>query len=336
MTRRIEFVDLAKGICIMLVVLLHVFGDMSGDVIKIMNLFRMPLYFVLSGLFFKTYDGLIPFLKKKTNKLLIPFIFVFLFIVIPTTILLDIKTGSEVTWDRVLLDDNGKLNLGIDGTMWFLLCLFFINIFFYVIFLLSKRKLIVIVILSILCGIIGYMLNVYNQYLLVWMDSALTAMPFFMLGFVMRKYSSILSEDFSRKDFLLFIVSLGTLLLVYCFNELCGTDVIGFARNEYNVHLFSLYLGGTAGTMCVLLFSKFFGHLPIVSYIGRYSIVVLLTHLLFLFVIRNLLYQARIPQEDRVDINIAVFVVVILLSLPTIKFCVKYLPYCFAQKDLWK
>lgn len=336
MTRRIEFVDLAKGICIMLVVLLHVFGDMSGMVIKIMNLFRMPLYFVLSGLFFKTYDGLIPFLKKKTNKLLIPFLFVFFFIVIPTTILLDIKTGSEVTWDSVLLDYNGKLNLGIDGSIWFLLCLFFINFFFYVIFLLSKRKLIVIVILSFFCGIIGYQLNVNNRYLLVWMDSALTAMPFFMLGFVMRKYSSVLNEDFSQKDLLLFVVSLVTLLLVYYFNESYGTDVIEFARNEYNIHLLSLYLGGSVGTMCVLLFSKLFGHLPIVSYIGRYSIVVLLTHLLFLFVIRNLLYQARIPQNDRIDINIAVFVVIILLSLPTIKLCVKYLPYFFAQKDLWK
>ena len=126
------------------------------------------------------------------------------------------------------------------------------------------------------------------------------------------------------------------MLLVYYFNELCGADVIGFARNEYNVHLLSLYIGGIAGTMCVLLLSKFLGHLPIVSYIGRYSIVVLLTHLLYLFVIRNLLYQARISQDNRIDINIAVFVVIILLSLPTIKFCVKYLPYCFAQKDLWK
>jgi fucose 4-O-acetylase-like acetyltransferase len=167
------------------------------------------------------------------------------------------------------------------------------------------------------------------------MDSALTAMPFFMFGYVMRKYSSVLNEDFSRKDFLLTIVALVVLLLVYGYNEYCGTSIIGFARNEYDVHLFSLYIGGMAGTMFVLLLSKYFGHLPIISYIGRYSIVVLLTHLLFLFVIRNILYQAQIPQEDRIDINIAVYVVVILLSLPTIKFCVKYLPYCFAQKDLW-
>ena len=176
--------------------------------------------------------------------------------------------------------------------MWFLLCLFFVNIFFYIIFLLSKCNLMTIIILSSLCGIFGYFLNMKNQYLLLWMDSALTAMPFFMFGYVMRKHSSILNEDFSRKDFCLFIAALGILLLVYGFNEYCGTDVIGFARNEYNVHFLSLYIGGAAGTLLVFLFSKYFGQLPIVSYIGRYSIVVLLTHLLYLFVIRNLLYQA--------------------------------------------
>ena len=88
MSQRIEFVDLAKGICISLVVLLHVLGDLSGAVIHVMNLFRMPLYFVLSGLFFKTYDGLMPFIKKKVNKLLMPFFFTFFFVIIPTTFLL--------------------------------------------------------------------------------------------------------------------------------------------------------------------------------------------------------------------------------------------------------
>ena len=335
MTKRIEFVDLAKGICILLVVLLHVFGDMSGVVIKIMNLFRMPLYFVLSGLFFLTYNGLIPFFKKKTNKLLIPFLFVYFFIVVPTTILLDIKNGVDFTWRSVLLDDNGKLNLGIDGTIWFLLCLFFTNIFFYLIFLLSRRNLITSVLFSFLCGIVGYMLNVYNQFLLVWSDSALTTMPFFTLGYVLRKHTSVLNENFTRKDFFFLISSLGMLLLVFYINEQLG-QMSGFARNEYNVHILLLYLGGTAGTLCVFMFSKYFGHLPIISYIGRYSIVVLVTHLLYLFVIRNLLYQAGINQGERVDINIAVFIIFIILMLPTIKFCVRYLPYCFAQKDLWK
>lgn len=68
MGQRIEFIDLAKGICILLVVSVHVFGStgaISGKFLGITNIFRMPLYFLLSGLFFKTYGGILPFLKKK-------------------------------------------------------------------------------------------------------------------------------------------------------------------------------------------------------------------------------------------------------------------------------
>lgn len=36
---------------------------------------RMPLYFILSGLFFKDYGGFLNLLVKKANKILIPFLF---------------------------------------------------------------------------------------------------------------------------------------------------------------------------------------------------------------------------------------------------------------------
>ena len=50
-SNRIEFIDLAKGICILLVVLLH-FNDRWFNLPNLTAL-RMPLYFTLSGLFFK-------------------------------------------------------------------------------------------------------------------------------------------------------------------------------------------------------------------------------------------------------------------------------------------
>lgn len=52
--KRIDFIDTAKGVCIILVVLGH-----SGIPIDFvgMNSMRMPLYFILSGLFFKDYGG---------------------------------------------------------------------------------------------------------------------------------------------------------------------------------------------------------------------------------------------------------------------------------------
>lgn len=334
MAQRIEFVDLAKGICISLVVLLHVFGDLSGAVIQIMNLFRMPLYFVLSGLFFKTYDGLFPFIKKKTNKLLIPFFFTFFIIILPTTYFLNRHEGTTTTLSNLFWGGEGKLNLGIDGAIWFLLCLFFVNIIFYLIFLLTKRKIAGITILTGLCGIAGYYLNARQISLLLWIDSSLTAMPFFWMGYALRNYTNVLYESFTRKEALGLLTSTILLLAVFIYDEWQGTGVIMFGENIYDISIASLYLGGAVGTYCVLMIAKFLKHLPIVSYIGRYSIVVLLTHLLYLFVIRNALYHFGVPQ-DEVGINMVVFVVIIVLSVPTIAFCIKYLPYWFAQKDLW-
>ena len=75
--QRIEYIDLAKGFCIVLVVLVHIAAFYTyqlpgGDFFKA---FRMPLYFFLSGCFFKAYRGFSDFAKRKVNKLLIPYLF---------------------------------------------------------------------------------------------------------------------------------------------------------------------------------------------------------------------------------------------------------------------
>lgn len=59
---RIEFIDLAKGVCIILVVMFHV-----GIDIPHLDIIRMPLYFIISGLFYKPYDSITSFCIKKTN-----------------------------------------------------------------------------------------------------------------------------------------------------------------------------------------------------------------------------------------------------------------------------
>lgn len=334
-TQRIEFVDLAKGICISLVVLLHVFGDLSGGIIQLMNLFRMPLYFVLSGLFFKTYDGFLPFVKKKTNKLLVPFSFTFVLVVLPIAILLKKSAGRTIVLSNLLFDVDGKLNLGIDGAIWFLLCLFAVNVYFYLIFLLSRRNIIGIAFLSIVCGLAGYSLCYYGMYLPMWMDSALTAMPFFLFGYLLRCYSDVLYGKFTKRDAVFALFSLIVLVSCYLYEKRFGRGIIVYGDNSFNISILSLYMGGIFGTYFILMISKYLVHIPILSYIGRYSIVVLLTHLLYLFAIRNILYQLNISQEGRV-FNFIVFTLIMFISVPTITFCIKYLPHWFAQKDLLK
>ena len=73
--KRIEFIDLAKGVCILQVILIHCGYSFEPAGLRAL---RVPLYFVLSGMFFKDYGGFISTVWKKTNKLIIPFLFFFL------------------------------------------------------------------------------------------------------------------------------------------------------------------------------------------------------------------------------------------------------------------
>lgn len=73
--KRIEFIDLAKGICIICIVIGHC--GVAFSIPGISN-FVMPAFFILSGLFFKEYDSAGTFLVKKINGLLVPFLFFYL------------------------------------------------------------------------------------------------------------------------------------------------------------------------------------------------------------------------------------------------------------------
>lgn len=52
--KRIEYIDLAKGVCILLVVFAHIHPDLTRYSWGVFfDSFRMPLYFFLSGIFSK-------------------------------------------------------------------------------------------------------------------------------------------------------------------------------------------------------------------------------------------------------------------------------------------
>lgn len=332
--KRIVFIDLAKGICITLVVLYHVFGDLSGDIINMMTLFRMPLYFVLSGLFFKPYNGFFSFFKKKVNKLLIPFLLCLIFFNIPTSVIIDIVNEKYTTFFDFIWEDGYRPNLGINKAIWFLLCLFLINLLFYTIFMIFHNN-IFRCIVSFICGFCGWYIGFNQISLPIWIDTAFTATPFFLFGYLMRHYGNILYSRISYSDYIIIVLCLITLIGIFFYNKHQNTLIVNYIYNEYEMNFTYVYLGGFVGTYLILILSKILSHVPIISYIGKYSIVVLITHQAYRFFIRNILYQMGIPQES-VLINISVFIIIMLIELPSIKYGIRYLPVCFAQKDLWK
>ena len=137
--KRIEFIDLAKGVCILLVVLQHI--GLNVNPLGMVSM-RIPLYFVLSGLFFKDYGGLREFVVKKLNRLLLPFMFFYLFgygIYYFINILFP-NAGIYGVFDVYGILSFVDKRVYFNGPIWFLLALFWANLIFCIVSLNVKKE----------------------------------------------------------------------------------------------------------------------------------------------------------------------------------------------------
>ena len=223
-----------------------------------------------------------------------------------------------------------RINFGMAPGAWFVLCLLFIEIIFYSLFVLFRGNIIVMSFVAFVAGISGYLLNVNGISLPIWIDTAMTSMPFFLLGILIGRYSSVLKSEMLSTQWL--VLAFSGIRFLYCI-FLLGDAEIFYAGNRYSVNVIFLFVGGSAGVLIVLLLSKVINTLPLVSFIGRYSLIMLLTHQLYLFVLRNIVYQLNF-QQDNYLVSLILFVIVVILSFPTIHFCKKFLPWAFGLKDV--
>ncbi|HEY3369460.1 MAG TPA: acyltransferase family protein [Prolixibacteraceae bacterium] len=138
MAKRIEYIDIAKGIGILLVVMGHNdFGLVSPFFYKLIYAFHMPLFFFVSGMFFKTEIPFLTLLRRRFRSLIQPYLVIILIIFFMT--LSFTKVNFDVATARVLkaMYANGHY---IDWVqLWFLPHLFALNIFAYGFYLAVKR-----------------------------------------------------------------------------------------------------------------------------------------------------------------------------------------------------
>lgn len=323
---RIEWIDLAKGICILLVVFYHVAICLHIDYPLSTQIasFRMPLYFILSGLFFKQYEGFVGFLKRKTNKLLIPF----LFFLLMTSMLPFAIINHDLSLKYFFAEMNGPV---YNYAIWFLLCLFEINILFYLIQLAANRitrqyQTIVVMSVSLLLGCCGLALGVEHVRNPLYVCTMLTALPFFAFGWWLRRHTRFLSAPVNLKKDLPLIIVCGAIVMVFAVNVVYAYNDIPKGGAPY------VYLCGIAGTMMVLVVSKIIKRIPLVSLWGRYSIMILCTHQVVVIGTGSLL--------KRFFTGVPLFAMVLMVTLVVCHFLLlfmkRYLPHVTAQKDVIK
>ena len=175
---RIEYLDFAKAIGIILVVFNHLWQSSGKEdfIFLLISSFHMPLFFFLSGLFFNVAKyTFVDFIYKRFRQLFIP------------CICFSLMVGIT---DLALSDGLFFINMThkLPGAIWFLLILFIVEILYWPIgYMLTnvKGKLrggvaLCVVIILLICG---YMLQI-NGYgkSLYSLASVFYALMFYMIG----------------------------------------------------------------------------------------------------------------------------------------------------------
>ena len=330
---RIAYIDFMKGICIMLIVMGHVDDRVYDMVLPHLNIalrtIQIPLFFFLSGLFFKTYGGFSVFFRKKVNNLIVPLLFFHFFCCILRFPLVEIVHffRPDIIEIQFKLSDVipaffcGHWNSA--GALWFLVALFTMNILYYIFTILFKN--VGIICCVFIASVLGCVLMNYKIRLPFELVIALVGLPYFMLGSFVKRLNMLSPSKYDKYGFIVFI-PVG--FVIYFFSK----DINLF----YQVipDYFSLYVLPFIAILSLLWCCKCFRYVPMVCYYGRYSIIIVGTHqvlisyvwfaLLGLFKIHNL------------ALRLLTFVIVMLIELLLVPLLKKYFPKLTAQKEFFK
>lgn len=326
---RYEFVDIMKGFCILLVVASHI--NVPGLSEYSLSYFRIPLYYMLSGLFFSQYDNFKTFLTKKTNNLIIPYFFFSTFTYVIIFIFM-IKNNNFNYYS--IYEKTRPLH---NAPIWFLLSLFSTSLFFYTISFIKNRHFKFILALSI--SWIGYSLGKYSIHLPLFIDTSLSALFFYQFGSYLNT-SGILND--SKKLWAKFILCTALFLIIS--HLLMPAKDLELVLNIIPFSFLYYIFAGAIGTLSILYLSKIIDRSTItpvkhvirpIKYLGKYSIIILGTHWIYMKFLAFYITPHIKAQLDGKDLWIF-FAIMLLLSFPTIYLMKTYLPWFCAQKPLIK
>lgn len=334
LNNRIEYIDVAKGMCMLLVVWQHThtyYPSLETGEFW-MESFRMPLFFIISGMFFKLYNGFGEFMRKKTNQIIIPFLFFYLIFSVIIPNLLNslgyegLRQSEKLGWTTSLLNCIFE-KVYSNSPVWFLLALLWLNLFFYVIVSFSnkyKYANIITITFSIILGLCGFFLGVNNIFVWANIDNALTASPFFCFGYLMFN-SKIIFQNHNFKILSLCIV----LGIVF---TLLFSHGLSFKQNNWELKdLFPLYSCGIIGSIAILAISKVAEKSRVLKFYGENTLTLLCMQMPVIQFVN--LFTKKMGTSPMLEF-VLTFIGTILLFCIIIPFMNRFLPWFVGKKNL--
>lgn len=320
---RIEYIDYLRGLIVMWVVWYHAkhpeFVDYS---------FRIPLFYFISGVFFKLY--VLPvFVKKKVNQIIIPFIFFymiyFLFYIVMN--ILKYKNFNDIDysvfWD-LFHSYKGTENFTINPPLWFLCALINLQILMYVLkkLITNNYLLILIALIISLSGMIFFQ-DVPTYFMF---GRGLRYFIYYALGSILGMR---LLETLKRKnvELLMFVMSLvfftiGIYIVSPHVSSNLGLEILD-VLNILSLGLIMIILMKNIYRYSVMSVFKFF---------GMSSIIVLGFHEPIQTVIK-IIFASIFEKSDNL-LGLIETIITLIILYPCIIFMNKYIPWLVAKKEV--
>ena len=316
----------------MLIVMYHIdhefFNYLAPHLNDALQAFRLPMYYFISGIFFKLYDGYADFTRRKVNNILVPFVFfvVFAYAVRCLEAALRFGLGADsIDISPVQLVEPFYLRYWLNTTpIWFLLSLFWVNVIFYALQRWIK-PLWGLLLATVAISLIGYGLGVNKVQLPLMFDTSLVALPYFVLGWGVKRLGAVQPSKWDRWGFLALLI---VALPIYLLND--------FMNLHFQVlpAYWKLYLLPFAAILALFWACKPLPRIPVMCHYGRYSLIILGTHSLILQPIRFLLL--RQGMDYGVALTLTVFILTMLIEWPLIWLLKTYAPRFTAQEPFFK
>ena len=331
---RITYIDTLKGVCIILVVLMHCGlpvndNSLAQHINDALRTYRMPTYYFLSGIFFKTYSGFNEFTRRKLNNIIIPLFFFYLLNVLACVICwlgIGLVTGftSDFEWCAIFdIFYRIEWRLQAVAPLWFLFSLFWANLIFYI--LKSKFRDFVVCVIVLLLAIIGFYSEYHKAQLPWYITSSLIGLPYFVLGHYIKQFgwlNSVINRWFGFLQFFVIFI-----LMVFIARDYTQDTVGGFLLYRYFIPFISIL-------SLFLLCKSIPQRIPIVTFLGRYSLIVLGTHM-FLISYLYLIPMRIFGEENQWLWKTCLFIIVIVLELIIVPFMRDKFPQFTAQKEFF-
>ncbi len=268
--KRLQYMDLAKGIGVCLVILGHMPSVVPLPIRNWIYSFHMPLFFIISGYFAKQAEqkeALADIIEKKFKKLILKGYLLFGLVFLSIEALLHGFTiqefGKEI---EVLLLGNTT------HVIWFFLSLFTVEVLFACSTFFTK-KLPFRLLICVLIVVFGFALGCegWNYYRI---GSSFYAYGFYFLGYLANKYKFF--EIAKRKRIILVVIA----IFINIFGTVCllrlKPMVLDINSNSHH-DILANYMIALGGSYSILFFCKIISgvnsFLPIrfLGYIGKNS-----------------------------------------------------------------